>query len=131
MNTLSRLAAVMAALVASLQPSLATMAHDPLASPATPVPANTTSIVERGGTVQRVDPVKKIIVVDGVSYALSSSPVVIHLPSGRAAGQLAELNTGTKIRFNTSKYNFSAQPQVVEIWVTTPPNTRSGKAVRK
>lgn len=77
----------------------------------------TTGAVERGGTIDVVDMQKKTITVDGVKYALPSMPVAIHASTGATIGTVAELTAGTKIRFNTSKYNYAAQDQVNEVWV--------------
>ena len=80
----------------------------------------TSSVVERGGTVDAVDLQKKTIAVDGVKYALPSTPVAIHASSGTAIKSAAELTAGTTIRFTTSKPSYSTQGQVNEIWVVGP-----------
>ena len=80
----------------------------------------TSSVVERGGTVDAVDTKNGTIAVDGVKYTLSSSPVAIHASSGTAIKNAAELTAGTTIRFNTSKQSYSTQGQVNEIWVVGP-----------
>lgn len=79
--------------------------------------ANTTGVVERGGTVDAVDMQKRTLIVDGIKFALPSKPVSIHASTGTTIKNATELTAGTKIRFNTSKYNYSAQEQVNEIWV--------------
>ena len=74
--------------------------------------------IERGGTVNAFDWNKKTIVVDNVAYPLAQTPVVVHGPASQRPAKAFELRPGMQIRFSSSKNNFSAQDQVVEIWVT-------------
>jgi O-antigen ligase len=74
--------------------------------------------VERGGTVGAVDWRKRTLVVDDVTYAISASPVTVHGPDGQRSAKTVDLKPGMQIRFSTSRQNFSANDQVVEIWVT-------------
>ena len=103
-------------LITASQPALAVQMRTPDA----PTPASakpTTGVIERGGTVTSFDPVKKIVVVDMVPFALNATPVKIH-HRGAANDKNFVLKPGMQIRFNTSKANFSAQDKVLEIWVT-------------
>jgi hypothetical protein len=77
-------------------------------------------IVERGGTVEAVDPNKPAIVVDGVSYALPPGSVRIHMPSNQISTSLTQIKPGMQIRFSSSKSYSSNGSQVREIWVTNP-----------
>lgn len=85
------------------------------------------SRIERGGTVGAVDWRKRTLVVDDVAYPISASPVVVHGPDGQRNAKAVDLEPGMQIRFSTSRQNFSANDQVIEIWVT---DTRA-KAVGK
>ena len=85
------------------------------------------SRVERGGTVNAADWRKRTLVVDNVAYPISTSPVVVHGPDGQRNARTVDLKPGMQIRFSTSRQNFSASDQVIEIWVT---DTRT-KAVGK
>ena len=117
MNLLSRLVISSTLLLAFSQPSLAVLAGGQSAP--VPLSRSPTSTIERGGTIHAVDLAKKTMVVDGVSYAFSATPVKIHgLPEKKQAKEV-ELKAGMQIRFNSSKNNWSAQDQVVEIWVTS------------
>lgn len=78
----------------------------------------TTKMIERGGTVDSVNNDKKTLVVDGRNYSLAASPVVIHAASSKDTLALGSIKPGTKIRFNTTKNNYSAQDQIVEIWIS-------------
>lgn len=117
MNSLSRLVVSSTLLLAIAQPSLAVQPRGQITP--SPASASTTSIVERGGTVNAIDLTKKAIVVDGVSYAFSASPVKIHAPSGKTQEKAFELKAGMQIRFSSSKDTMSGQDQVREIWVTS------------
>ncbi len=85
------------------------------------------SRAERGGTVGAVDWRKRILVVDNVSFPISASPVPVHGPDRQPNAKRVDLKPGMQIRFSTSRQNFSANDQVIEIWVT---DTRT-KAVGK
>lgn len=87
----------------------------------------TSAVIERGGTVNAVDWRNRNLTVDNVSFAISASPVVVHGLAGKRNAQVADLKPGMQIRFNTSKQNFSATDQVIEIWVTAS----AAKAIRK
>jgi len=76
------------------------------------------SRVERGGTVSAVDWRKRSLVVDNVAYPISAAPVVVHGPGGQRDVKAVDLKPGMQIRFSTSRQNFSANEQVIEIWVT-------------
>ncbi|MEO8543619.1 MAG: hypothetical protein ABI434_08555 [Burkholderiaceae bacterium] len=82
------------------------------------VASSSASRVERGGTVGAVDWRKRTLVVDNVAYPISASPVIVHGPDGQRDSKTVELKPGMQIRFSTSRSNFSATDQVVEIWVT-------------
>ena len=86
--------------------------------PAAAVAAAPLPTIERGGTVNAVDWRKKTIVVDNVAYALAQVPVLVHGPANQRPAAAFEVKPGMQIRFSSSKNNFSAQDQVVEIWVT-------------
>lgn len=78
----------------------------------------TTNTVERGGTVDAVNIKKNTIVVDGHSYSLAAAPLVVHSTPGKGNQGLEWIRPGMKIRFNTTKNNYSGQDQVVEIWIS-------------
>lgn len=99
------------------QPSLAVQVQNQ--PPPAPARGSSTNIVERVGTINAVDLVKRSIVIDRVKYALPLSPVAIHAPTDKDAGQHFQLKAGMNIRFSTSKANFAMQEQVQEIWVTS------------
>ncbi len=86
-----------------------------------------TARVERGGTVGAVDWRKRRLVVDNVTYAISASPVVVHGPDGQRGTKKVDLKPGMQIRFSTSRQNFSANDQVIEIWVTDTRTKAAGK----
>jgi hypothetical protein len=83
--------------------------------------------IERGGTVGAVDWRKRTLVVDDVTYPISASPVPVHGPDGPRSTKAVDLKPGMRIRFSTSRQNFSANDQVVEIWVTEPRGKAGGK----
>lgn len=117
MNSLSRLVVSSTLLLAIAQPSLAVMVSGQIRP--SPASASTTSIVERGGTVNAIDLKKKTIVVDGVSYAFVATTVKIHSPSGKTQEKAVALKAGMQIRFSSSKDSMSGRDQVREIWVTS------------
>jgi hypothetical protein len=80
--------------------------------------ATSPSRVERGGTVGAVDWRKRTLVVDNISFPISASPVVVHGPDSQRDAKAFDLKPGMQIRFSTSRQNFSANDQVIEIWVT-------------
>jgi len=86
-----------------------------------------TSRVERGGTVGAIDWRKRALVVDNVTYSISASPVVVHGPDGQRNANAVDLKPGMQIRFSTSRQNFSASDQVIEIWVTDTRTRAVGK----
>lgn len=117
MNSLYQLVASSALIIAVSQPALAIKAINAPAPVATPTAK--TSVVERGGTVTGVDLPSKTITVDNIKYMLPTVSANIHAHNGsKNTDRAAELKAGMQIRFNTSKENFSAQQQIVEIWVT-------------
>ncbi len=59
------------------------------------------------------------MIVDGVRHTFSAMPVKVHGLVGKGQGKAVELKAGMQIRFNSSKHNFSAQDQVIEIWITS------------
>ncbi len=128
MNSIYKLVAAGAALIAISQPVLAIKLLN--APVPTQAPAATPKIIERGGTITEVDFAKKTLTVDGITYNLPASQAVIHPPRGSKTNATSnELKAGMMIRFTTSKENFSAQTQIVEIWVTrltsaTPKNLK-------
>jgi len=83
--------------------------------------------VERGGTVDAVDWRKRTLVVNNVAYPISASPVVVHGPDGQLNANAVDLKPGMQIRFSTSRQNFSASDQVIEIWVTDTRTRAVGK----
>jgi hypothetical protein len=103
--------------MASLQPSVAVQPHGQ--SRSSPTGAGTASVVERGGTVTAIDHAKKIIIVDGVSYAFSARPVKVHSPSSQTPQDVTALKAGMQIRFSSFKGFGSGLDQVREIWVTS------------
>jgi len=117
MYLLSRLVVAGTALLAIAQPSLAiTPGGQPIPSAAI---SASPSIVERGGTINSIDAAGKSMIVDGVRHTFSAMPVKVHGLVGKGQGKAVELKAGMQIRFNSSKHNFSAQDQVIEIWITS------------
>ena len=96
-------------------------------NPPSPAIASSTTVVERGGTVTSFDPAKKTITVDKVQFTMNSMPVKVHAPGGTSNANTFVFKPGMKIRFNTSKENFSAQDKVQEIWVTSLGDKPAGK----
>ena len=84
-----------------------------------PTSVDTTGTVERGGTINIVNLTQKILVIDGVSYLLPTTPVTIHDAAGKPLSKNFVLKAGMQIRFNTSKKNGAAKDEVREIWVTS------------
>lgn len=125
MNLIHQIVISGALFLAIAQPTMAVQVRNQSAP--NPAGANSTGIVERGGTVDAVDFGKKTIVVDKVKYALPAMPVKVHAPAGKGDEKAIQLKAGMQIRFNTSKANFSAQEQVHEIWVTSLGNKRIKK----
>ena len=117
MNTIRQLIISSTVLLAISQPSLAVQMRNQ--TPPSPAIASSTTVVERGGTVTSFDPAKKTITVDKVQFAMNSMPVTVHAPGGTRNEKTFVLKPGMKIRFNTSKENFSAHDKVQEIWVTS------------
>lgn len=76
-------------------------------------------IVERGGTVNALDPGKQTIVIDGAPYAFSAGSLRIHTALNRVSGSLSELKPGMQIRFSSTADASSNPPQVREVWVTS------------
>lgn len=117
MNLLRRILVSNTLLV--LLPQLA-LAVQPLGQSAPgPAGAGTSGIVERGGTIDAIDPKKKIMVVDGVSYTYSATSVKVHAIADKTQAGGSALKAGMQIRFNSSVDPFSGQNQVGEIWVTS------------
>ena len=85
------------------------------------------SRVERGGTVSAVDWRKRTLMVDNITFPISASPVVVHGPDGQRDAKAFDLKPGMQIRFSTSRQNFSANDQVIEIWVTDARTKAVGK----
>jgi hypothetical protein len=116
-NLICRLVLSFTLLIAISQPSLAVQ---PLGqSRPSPAGAGTTNLIERGGTVTAIDQVKKIIIVDGVSYAFSARPVKVHSPSSKTPQNVMALKVGMQVRFSSFKGFGSGLDQVREIWVTS------------
>ena len=114
MNPIHQVFLLTVFVASTAQPALAVQMRNASTPPsATP----TTSVIERGGTVTAFDPIKKVVEVDKVAYALNAAPVKINHRDA-ASDKNFILKPGMQIRFNTSKENFSAQDKVLEIWVT-------------
>lgn len=94
------------------------MAVEPKGQPK-PTGVNTSDIVERGGTINVVNLNNKTIMVDGVTYPMSATPVIIHDDVGKPLGKNFALMAGMQIRFSTSKKNWALKDEVREIWVTS------------
>ena len=120
MNLIRQLIALSVLVLAASQPSLAVQVSSQMAP--SPASANATGILERGGTIDAVDPAKRTMVVDKVKYPFSAMPVKIHAPAGTSNDKAFQLKAGMQIRFNTSKSNYAVQEQVQEIWVTSVGN---------
>lgn len=76
-----------------------------------PASQSTSATIERGGMVTAIDPSKKTISVDGVSYPLAPG----------VQDSAAQLKQGSLIRFTTAKNNAKSADRVTEISVATPP----------
>lgn len=96
----------------AIQPAGANLSSDALSNAGASSPR-----VERGGTVGAVDWRNRTLVVDNVTYPISASSVPVHGPDGQPSAKSVDLKPGMRIRFSTSRQNFSANDQVVEIWV--------------
>lgn len=72
--------------------------------------------IERGGTIEGVDPARPAILVDGVPYAVPRGSLRIHLAPNRISTSISDLRRGMKIRFTA--VNERGGQQVREIWVT-------------
>ena len=116
MNLIRQLIALSVLVLAASQPSLAVQVSNQNAP--SPASASRSDILERGGTIDAVDPAKRTMVVDKVKYPFSAMPVKIHAPAGTSNDKAFQLKAGMQIRFNTSKSNYAVQEQVQEIWVT-------------
>ena len=94
-----------------------------VASSSSPAPVQdrgTVKPIERGGTVDLFDPVKRILIVDNVKFSLPYYPVKINPPPNVKTGDRSfQLKPKMQIRFTTSRENSTAQQEVKEIWVTT------------
>lgn len=77
----------------------------------------TEHLIERGGTISKVNLKTHMLVVDGVTYNLPAVSFPIHAPSDLPPSTSFELKAQMQIRFNTSKGNWSGHEQVKEIWV--------------
>lgn len=107
-------------LLVSLAPLTANAVLAPLmASPISTQNADTSKTIERGGTVDLFDPVRKILIVDNVKFSLPYYPVKINAPLNLQADGSFKLKPKMQIKFTTSRDNAMVQHQVTEIWVTT------------
>ena len=92
----------------------------PLSPPAPVQDRGTSKLIERGGTVDLFDPVKRILIVDNVRFSLPNGPVKINPPVNSKTGDRSfQLKPKMQIRFTTSRENSTARHEVKEIWVTT------------
>lgn len=92
-----------------------------------PTPSvSATDKIERGGAIDSINIRKRLISIDGHEYALTARPVKVHTSSGGLDNENI-LGSGMKIRFNTSKHNYSAQEQVFEIWVISGSSAPLGR----
>jgi len=115
MHSLSKQFVVGIALIAICQGAFAIRATN---APAPSTNNNaTTGIIDRGGTLEAVNIGKKTITVNGMSYALSPASLTIHSASNKEPVKLESLKPGAKIRFRTSKTNFTGQEHASEIWI--------------
>jgi hypothetical protein len=106
--------AAYATLLAASQLSFALM---PTGAPA-PTRAGPSDLIERGGTVQKVDMKNQTLVVDGTSYAIPAGSVRVHALTGVQPASLADLKPGTQIRFSSVQPYASSAIQVREIWIS-------------
>lgn len=97
-----------------------TLAVQPLGQ-VSPGPGNTSTkgIVDRGGTIEVIDPAKNLMVVDGVSHPFSAARVKIYFPPSQSNAKTSELKVGMQIRFRSALDAVSGQNQIREIWVTS------------
>lgn len=80
----------------------------------------TVKFIERGGTVDSYDLVKRVLIVDGAKFSLPYYPVRINIPATlKMNDKPFELKPKMQIRFTTAKQNSTNQNEVKEIWVTT------------
>lgn len=116
MNSLTRI--LVSSTVLFLLPQLALAVQPRGLAAASPSSASTSSVVERGGTVNSVNSTKRTIVVDGVTYGLPST-YKLYPPSGEATQKTFKLKAGMKIRFSTARNYSSGQDEVREVWVVS------------
>lgn len=115
MNVVSKFLVLSLTFICLEQPAFSIQVVNEARSPSTGmVPIK---VVERGGTVDTVNSEKKIIAIDGRSYVLAAA-VVVHSASGKDIQGVGSIRPGTKVRFNTTKNNYAAQEQIVEIWIS-------------
>lgn len=105
--------------LAVVQPAMSTVASSEKGKP--PNVVTNSTVVQRGGTVNAINLQKNSITVDGVVFALTAAPVVVHAPSNEVKSKTKnfQLTPGMQIVFETSKNNYSAQVQIREIWVVS------------
>jgi len=84
---------------------------------------NASGTIERGGMISSIDPERKTITVDGITFPFQASSVSIHSEAHGATGANLNLEQGMLIRFNTVKEKYKGREVISEIWITTPKGT--------
>lgn len=117
MNSLSRLVIIGAVFLGASQSSWAVLPRGQAMPPA--VNASAVAPIERGGTVNAIDPAKRVITVDAKDYVFLPASVKINAPVGTNKQKAFQLKEGMLIRFSTFKNFSSGQEQVHEVWVSS------------
>ena len=117
MNSLSRFILTGAVFLAASQSSWAVLPRGQSMPPA----VNTSVVIpiERGGTVNAIDPAKRVITVDGKDYVFLPASVKVNAPVGTSKQKAFQLKAGILIRFSTFKNFSSGQEEVREVWVSS------------
>ncbi|ARU31662.1 hypothetical protein CAP31_08190 [Sulfuriferula sp. AH1] len=81
-------------------------------------PAKAKNIIQRGGKITAINTSQHTISVDEVPYPLQTASIPVHSANPQSHGSLAQLETGTMIRFNTTKEGWNGREAINEIWIT-------------
>lgn len=75
------------------------------------------NIIQRGGKITAINTSEHTISVDGIPYPLQTSSITVHQINPQLSGSLAQLGTGTMIRFTTTKEGWNGREIINEIWI--------------
>lgn len=101
--------AMLLTLVAMQNAAAIQLAGEPNKTAATPFQSVS---AEREGTIEKIDPNGKTMVVDGMSYSFSSSTTAVH------GSSLQALKKNSRIRFKA--LNEYGKERITEIWLISP-----------